>query len=454
MPRPLLRIVLAVLISTLTLSCGHSPSAYKPPAAASALPVQAPAYPQTAFVVIADPHVYDPSLGVSGEAFQAYLNKDRKLLRESAELFEAAVAGAAGESADFVIVCGDMTKDGERINHRLAADTLRPLIRAGKKVFVVPGNHDVANGEAVRFIGGRTEPVPTVTAAEFADIYQDFGYSAALERDPDSLSYLAEPVPGLWLLAVDSCKWRLNRPGHHSHTGGAYTPSTFAWIEGVLMRAREKGKAVIAVQHHGVLEHYPHNAKFYGDYLVDDFETISDMLSTLGVSLVFTGHFHAQDITRRSFDNGRRTLYDIETGSTVTAPCPYRRVAISADQKAIIESRFITAIPSHQEGFRAYADAYVYQGTIKLADTALRKYRVGESGRDKISPQVSRAYVTHLRGDEKERIVIDTAGTGLWTQFVMFMQENLLYGWTTDLPPADNRVTIDLVTGESSGGIE
>ena len=105
------------------------------------------------------------------------------------------------------------------------------------------------------------------------------------------------------------------------------------------------------------------------------------MLSTLGVSLVFTGHFHAQDITRRTFDNGRRTLYDIETGSTVTAPCPYRRVAITADQKAwsskAASSPPLRPIP---RGFAPYADDYVYRGTIKLADTALRKYggrRVG-----------------------------------------------------------------------------
>ena len=216
MPRLLSRIVLAFLISTLALACATSPPVYRPPAQASAVSDSRAVYPETAFVVITDPHVYDSSLGVTGSAFQAYLDRDRKLLRESVEIFETAVAAAAEEAADFVIVCGDMTKDGERVNHLLAAETLGRLTRAGKKVFVVPGNHDVANGEAVRFIGDRTEPVPTVSPEAFVDIYGDYGYKAALDRDPTSLSYLAEPVPGLWLLAVDSCKWRLNRPGHHS----------------------------------------------------------------------------------------------------------------------------------------------------------------------------------------------------------------------------------------------
>ncbi|MBI9084427.1 MAG: metallophosphoesterase [Desulfobacterales bacterium] len=449
MLRVLHRIALVALISSVLLSCGPSSRVYQAPPEALALASKAVTYPKTSFVVITDPHVYDPALGVTGSAFQAYLDKDRKLLKESEELFDAAIDRAATEEADFVIICGDMTKDGEKNNHLMVAEKLKRFQAAGKSVFVVPGNHDVANGEAVRFVGDHSEPIPSVTGAEFADIYRDFGYNAALDRDPASLSYLAEPVPGLWLLAVDSCKWKDNRPGHHAITGGAYSPETFGWIEATLMRARQQGKAVIVFQHHGIMEHYPHNAKFYGDYLVDDHDAVAEMLSTFGVSLVFTGHFHAQDISRRVFDEGRRTIYDIETGSLVTSPCPYRRVRVTDGQKAVIDSRFIDAIPSHPTDFKTYAADYVYQGTIKLADEALIKYKVSEPGRVKFNPQVSRAYVTHLKGDEKARIVIDTDGAGLWGKFVMFMQEDLLYGWTTDLPPADNRLTIDLTTGKS-----
>jgi len=116
----------------------------------------------------------------------------------------------------------------------------------------------------------------------------------------------------------------------------------------------------------------------------------------------------------------------------------------------VIESRFISAIPSHPEDFVAFAADYVYNGTIKLADTKLTEYKVSEPGRVKFNPQVARAYVTHLNGDEKKQAVIDTDGVGLWAKFVMFMQEDLLYGWTTDLPPADNRLTIDLAAGAST----
>lgn len=443
-------IALIAFLSIAVLSCARTGGIYQPPRESAALSSKTAIYPETEFVVISDPHYYDTRLGTDGKAYQDYLNRDRKLLKESGEIMDAAVNEISSLSADFVIVCGDLTKDGEKVNHQAMAAKLKRLVDSGKKVFVVPGNHDVENGEAVRYQGDQTYPVSIVSARMFAEIYRDFGYGAALERDPDSLSYVVEPVPGLWLLALDTCKWRDNQPGHESPIGGAYSLQTFQWIERMLMQSQKEGKAVIVFQHHGILEHYPHNKKFYSDYMVDDFERAGSMLSNFGVDLVFSGHFHAQDITLKTFDNPRRVIYDIETGSLVTAPCPYRRVAIDANQKAVIESRFISAISSRPENFTAYAADYVYNGTIKLADAKLTEYKVSEPDRIKFNPQVARAYVTHLNGDEKKRAVIDTDGVGLWAKVVMFKQEDLLYGWTTDLPPADNRLTIDLATGASA----
>ena len=402
--------------------------------------------PQTAFAVFSDPHYYDPRLGTEGAAFQAYLDQDRKLLRESGELLDAVIDAVAATPARFVLVCGDLTKDGEASGHRAVAAKLRRLTAAGKTVLVVPGNHDVMNGAAVRYVGDGTEPVPTVTAAEFAEIYADFGYGAAIARDPASLSYVSEPVAGLWVLALDSCLYRKNRPGHHPVTGGAYAKETVPWVMDMLQRARAARKAVIVFQHHGVMEHYPGNEKYYGKYLIDDYARMGDMLSRGGVSLVFSGHFHAQDITQTSFGDGSRVLYDIETGSTVTAPCPYRLVSVTAAHQAVIESRLITGIQSHPTGFSSFAEKDTFNGTITLADTALKKYLVGGADRRRINPQVAAAYVTHLKGDEPSPApAVDISGLGFWGRFVLGMQADLLAGWRTDLPPADNNVTLDLV---------
>ena len=63
-------------------------------------------------------------------------------------------------------------------------------------------------------------------------------------------------------------------------------------------------------------------------YLVNDYERLSTAFADAGMSYVFTGHMHANDIAAMTTEAGS-TLYDIETGSVVTYPSPMRFVTIS-----------------------------------------------------------------------------------------------------------------------------
>ena len=62
---------------------------------------------------------------------------------------------------------------------------------------------------------------------------------------------------------------------------------------------------------------------------------MAGLLSNGGVGTVFTGHFHANDITQGTPSTSARALFDIETGSAVTYPCPYRVVDVSDDSLGI-----------------------------------------------------------------------------------------------------------------------
>ncbi len=406
-------------------------------------------FPDTRFFIISDTHLYDTSLGTAGPAFQDYLDRDRKLLVLSDEIIGTAVRAIAAEKADFVLVCGDLTKDGEMVCHRAMADHLKVLKQSGKRIFVVPGNHDISNPEAVRFSGDKTSGVPSAGPEDFKQIYRDFGYKQAIAHDDHSLSYVAEPVEGLRLLALDSCRYKENRPGHHPITGGAFSQQTLAWIEQQLIMAKQAGKAVMAMQHHGIMEHYPANKDFYAEYIVADDEAVTELLGAYGVSLTFTGHFHAQDITRKKIKD--RFIFDIETGSLVTAPCPYREIRISHGSRVDIRSTAIRSIPSMGGAFEAHADHYVFEGTKKLADVALEKYKVGKDQAGLINHQISKAYMAHLKGDEiMPQAPIDTRGFNPWLRFIAWMQEDLIQGWWSDLPPADNNIVIHLDTGKVS----
>ncbi len=433
-----------------SIACtSKQPFLYQNDPDARALSGQNIPFPDTRFFILSDTHFYDTNLGMTGSAFQSYLDSDRKLLVLSDEIIRTAIQKIAAQDADFVLVCGDLTKDGEMVCHRAMAEHLKVLKQSGKKIFVVPGNHDISNPYAVRFSGDTTQRVDTAGPEEFKKIYQPFGYGQAMAHDDHSLSYVAEPVEGLRLLALDSCRYKENNPDHHPITGGAFSNQTLAWIEQQLIAAKQAGKAVMAMQHHGIMEHYPANKDFYEEYIVADDETVTKLLGAYGVTMTFTGHFHAQDITRKTIKD--RSIFDIETGSLVTAPCPYREIKITQGNRVDIKSTAIRSIPTMGKTFADYADQYLFDGTKKLADAALKGYKVNKDQASLINHQIAKAYRAHLRGDEiMPPAPIDTKGFTPWLRFIAWMQEDLIHGWWSDLPPADNNIVIHLDTGKVS----
>ncbi len=444
-------ICLVLFITATVTSCGGGDKyVFQPDAGAVATMVDVtPVYPETSFIVFSDPHLYDTALGTDGAAFEEYLTEDRKLLRESVEIMDAAVTGFAAMAADFVLVTGDLTKDGEAASHRLMADFLSRIEGQGKQVYVIPGNHDILNGHAFRYAGDDRIPVPNVTAAEFAGIYADFGYAEAVRRDPASLSYVVEPKSGLWLLVLDSCLYRENVPGEAPVTEGRFRPETLEWIEQTLTEAAAAGRAVIATLHHGATEHYTGQEKEYGEYVLDDHAAVSEMLAFYGVRLVFTGHYHAQDITRYETPDTGDFLFDVETGSLVTYPNPYRLVTLR-EGSASFETRRVESIASHPDDFVEFSRQYVRTGIEGIATETIKGYKVKDEEARRLAAQVALAFEAHYAGDEalpagQEAIQTRDLSAPGW--LVVTFRKNLLINLWRDLAPPDNRITIDLADG-------
>lgn len=415
-------------------------------------------FPSTQFLVASDLHYYDPALGTSGPAFQAYVDSDRKMLAQSQELLETLIGEIGRSPAQFVLISGDLTKDGEKPNHERMAAYLATIEQGGRQVFVVPGNHDIENPDAVRYTATGTEPVPVVTPTEFAQIYRDFGYDQALARDPNSLSYLAEPVPGLWLLAIDSCDYADNLAMGEPQTNGRLTQDRLDWIEKILAQAKTQKKPVLAMCHHNLMEHYDSQQKNFPDYLLDDYPQIGNMLARFGVPVIFTGHYHAQDVTLTRYDDGS-VLYDVETGSLVTYPVDYRQVAIGADQTMTIRTGQIVAIPSFSaqgKDFPTYAREFTQSGVETVARQVMTDLnlfgflRMNASEIAEIVPQIGRAFIAHYGGDEHfpGGDKLKFRGLSIAGKMVIYNRAGLVLGLWQDKEPVDRNLVINLVTGD------
>lgn len=370
----------------------------------------------TRIAIASDLHVMAPELLIApGAAFERALRSDRKLLVESAEITRQLVRELLDHQVDLVLIPGDLTKDGELVSHRLVASLLSPLREAGIRTYVIPGNHDIYNPLAAIFDGGERRHTDYITPDDFAEIYTHYGYDTTaediIERGP-RLSYLAEPTPGLWICAVDSNIYDTNIADNYPMTHGCLTPETHEWIREVGQRAEQEGKRVLMMMHHGVLEHFPLQSVIASEYLLKDWLHDSPKLADAGIEVVFTGHFHAQDAVARRFRSG--TLYDVETGSPVTYPCPYRTATLRDDHLEITSHHIqLTSELTHGLSLQEYAYRHLEAGIPGMAEFLgeyfLRRHpkymtpeiaaTINASIPDFID-LIMAIYTGHLRGDE------------------------------------------------------
>jgi phage protein U len=181
-----------------------------------------------------------------------------------------------------------------------------------------------------------------------------------------------------------------------------------------------------------------------------------------GMQMVFTGHYHAQDAVQKSWDeNGRTmTLFDVETGSLVTYPNPYRTVTLSQDNVMTIRSEFITDIDYDigNKTFPEYAKEFTSEGvlllafqiltlppseggfgldpddplTAEIADEAAAAIMAHYEGDEKVSPQHLSAILSYLKNDE---LVVKALGAAL------------LLLWKDPAPgDTDPTITLDTLT--------
>ena len=306
--------------------------------------------------IMSDTHYFSEVLYGDNEDFTTVLNSDRKMLQESSAIFDSSLKKIVEDEPDIVMISGDLTKDGEEVNHRSVAKGLKQakdqLQKKGKhtQFYVINGNHDINNPDAKDYSSGKETDADRTTPEEFREIYHDFGYGDNTEKyAPNSdrggsLSYVAHPADGYTLIAVDDCKYSSDQTTSGKdlqETGGVINDDLMNWVKKEASEAKADGDVVMVLEHHGILPHFTEEPTVMGDYLVDNYETAKDDYIDNGVDYVFTGHMHANDIA--AYKKGDKTLYDMETGSLVTYPSLYREVIVQKGTENTVDGNTLTS---------------------------------------------------------------------------------------------------------------
>ena len=205
---------------------------------------------------------------------------------------------------------------------------------------------------------------------------------------PDA-SYLVEPVEGLWLLAIDANVYtpkgkvsslEFNGSGNAGYNALMdYKPELIDWIDGVVKRAEEQNKRLIAFSHFPMADFYDNTQKqlavLFGDTGMQlkrmPSASTTQILSDLGLRLHMAGHMHLYDIAQPEDTGG---LVNVQVPSLAAYQPGYSVVTLNNDGSAQVDTIIQQQVARFDTLFPEYAKEWQYRkqaGLINWDNTIL-----------------------------------------------------------------------------------
>ena len=306
------------------------------------------------FAVISDLHYYPESMTSDCKEWKDYYMVNTKMFAESEAMIRTSIETAMTRNPDlkYILVSGDLTKDGEYEAHTALAAILEEYEEKYDVDFIViNGNHDINQKKSSTFVSGKQESARSLQVDEFARVYKNLGYDLAFTRYAqdnakiaNGLSYAVDLKDNngnntYRLIVIDSCKYTFTPEEADAQTAGAVTPELMQWVKGLTDDAKKNGKTPMVMIHHGLSAHMETEPSITFAFPLDDYMDVAEQFASWGIHYAFTGHLHTDDISSVINDDGD-ILYDIETASVTGYPCTYREMTISTYKSGESEMSF------------------------------------------------------------------------------------------------------------------
>lgn len=330
--------------------------------------------------ILSDIHILARSLMANNKEFNMAIKYDRKFLVEGEGLLKKALELASLNDSKYIIIPGDLTKDGEKKSHLEVREILKSWTYENpqRKIFLIPGNHDINNKQAFDY--KNLKKTDGIEPREFFEIYdflykdrvlefyknsnifrshldfinkkfnRDFkysyycqGYGSYLARIDNNL----ENKNSLTLLFIDtsiySCDYEQNHKDGKTNVVGALDKNIMKWAIEKIDEAKARKDMIFVISHHALIPNFrdqrlvlgPFIIKNWNEKYIDDDPRINDklpieVLADMGVKFLFTGHLHENGTAKYKSVLGNE-IFNIQTGSTVTYPLPIRHINVLDD---------------------------------------------------------------------------------------------------------------------------
>ena len=220
-------------------------------------------------------------------------------------------------------------------------------------------------------------------------------YSVAPGYSVPDVSYVVEPVPGLWLRAIDGNVYIPKKEAaENSKDSKEYSDASLGyitvlshkkhlikWVGEISAEAKKRGKTLIAFSHFPMVEFNddasPEIEKLMGKgkWQLDRVpkEEVAQTFANAGLKIHFGGHMHINDTGVRKTNNGN-TLVNIQTPSLAAYIPAYKLLTIKENEVIEIETIAINEVPRFNELFDLYKMEYDFlksQHTADIWNTAI-----------------------------------------------------------------------------------
>ncbi|MDF2540529.1 MAG: hypothetical protein K0S47_247 [Herbinix sp.] len=294
------------------------------------------------FYITSDVHYFSDQLTDQGEAYEAYITSGNgRQIEYIDEICSAFADQVKKKKPEVLIISGDLTNNGEKASHIELSQKLKEMEQNGTSVYVIPGNHDILNPWARSFKNDKQYVTESISPVEFSEIYADFGYQEAVSKDKETLSYLAAPSDDVWILMLDTNKYKNNVSYNMPEADGILAKGTLDWIAQCANEAKEKGATIITVMHHNIIDH---SEVIQEGYTLNNSEYALNIFKESNLNLIFSGHIHIQDIS--SDQKGAVPVYDIASGALSVYPHQYGTLTYNASAKSFLYNTSVLDVES------------------------------------------------------------------------------------------------------------
>ncbi|MBO4538962.1 MAG: metallophosphoesterase, partial [Clostridia bacterium] len=224
------------------------------------------------------------------------------------------------EGYEFLLLCGDLTENGDETSHLVVTNILHKLENTGVKVYVINGNHDVMSNVARKNY--------SVTQDRFKELYADFGYNEADSVLPETLCYSLPINDTFRLIAVDNMTYYTDADG--SIMTEEMSDKKADWIIEQTLRAKSENRIPLYISHQSFINHWPSLLNIHDEHQTDAYEDIFSDILIQGAIFGFTGHSHLNDM--KAYESSSYKYYEIMTGSTCYCQSNYRSITYNKDK--------------------------------------------------------------------------------------------------------------------------